>query len=374
MIDRQRMLKQMLSIGVTDHFCMFCPNVDSFIIRGGTKEHSFRIPFDIALAKKLRISYKQEGRLILEKNLKDVNLLGDDLIYYELSEKDTLKFKADIIVTVQMRVELEGKRVITSEIFPVEVVDIIDDRELSDESIQYYAIEAEVNDQRIKVSNYFDLVTNSSIYKGRFYFDSTWKKFIKIAVFTDNYNHTIYSPINEVNGIYECDIPDLILLNTGWIHVGVSGWYKDGITEYRKPTVWSNAVRVKLGCSPVSGSITIGGEEITNRDNLYIYCGATDNLDSIIPSDLELVRGDPMAIVRDGLVWNHKDIYGTGRYAVLAVPSFIDADCIKMLVGDFSVEIDCDNFKEYNGYKFYYFSSPIVGDFTCKYIFKEENK
>lgn len=223
MIDRQTMLKQMLSIGVTDYFCMFCPNVDSFIIRGGTKEHSFRLPFELDIVKKLRISYKQNGQLIMEKNLRDISLIDGDLIYYTLSEKDTLKFSPDDIVTVQLRAELSTGKVITSEIFYVEVVDVVDDRELSDESVQYYAIEAEVNDQRIKVSNYFDLVTNSNIYKSRFYFDSTWKKFIKIAVFIDDYNHTVYSPIYELNGIYECDIPTLLLSNPGWIHVGVTG-------------------------------------------------------------------------------------------------------------------------------------------------------
>lgn len=87
-----------------------------------------------------------------------------------------------------------------------------------------------------------------------------------------------------------------------------------------------------------------------------------------------MVRGDPSDIIKSGLTWNHKDIYGTGRYAVLAVPTYLKAECTEMLVGDFSVSIGCENFKEYNGYRFYYFSSPIVGDFTCKYIFKEENK
>lgn len=133
-------------------------------------------------------------------------------------------------------------------------------------------------------------------------------------------------------------------------------------------------MRVKLGCAPACGTITIGGETITNRDNLYIYCGATNNLDSIIPSELELVRGDPVDIINNGLTWNHRDIYGTGRYAVLAVPTYLNAVCTEMLVGDFTVKVECNNSTEYNGYTFYYFSSPIVGDFTCKYIFKEENK
>lgn len=371
-MDRQTMLKQMLSIGVTDHFCMFCPNIDSLIIRGGTKEHSFRVPFDIKLARKMRISYKQEGRLILEKNLRDVQVLGDNLIHYELSETDTLKFKADSIVTVQMRVELTNHKVITSEIFEVDVVDVIDDRELSDESTHYYAIEAEVKDQRVKVANYFDLVTRSTIYKCRFYFDSTWKKFIKIAVFTDDYNHKIYAPIKEVNGIYECHIPDLIVNSPGWIHVGVFGMITEGVETFNKPTVWSNAVRVKQGCNDC-WNLVIDDVDITS-ENRYVYCGSTDDLNAIVPSKLDLVPGTIEDWLRDGITWKHYDEndYLEGSYRVLAIPDYMKLKCTEMQVGEFKVPITCENKSAYDGYRFYYFSSPIVGNFTCKYILKEE--
>ena len=132
-------------------------------------------------------------------------------------------------------------------------------------------------------------------------------------------------------------------------------------------------MRVKLGCSLASGTITLGDKEITNRDDLYIYCGATNDLKSVQPSTLEVVRKGSGELLDEGLTWTHRDEYEDGRYAVLAVPEYLGIDCYKMLIGDFTVEIGCENTANYNGYKFYYFSSPITGDFTCKYIFKEEN-
>lgn len=119
-----------------------------------------------------------------------------------------------------------------------------------------------------------------------------------------------------------------------------------------------------------TNSIVIGDSEIANS-NLYIYCGATDNLNSIVPDNLELVSSSVEDLLNNGLTWNHKDIYGNGRYAVLAIPSYLNIECTGIESGGFIVNMECNNISEYNNYKFYYFNSPIVGDFTCKYIFKE---
>ena len=86
-----------------------------------------------------------------------------------------------------------------------------------------------------------------------------------------------------------------------------------------------------------------------------------------------MVIDDVPNLLENGLTWKHIDKYEDGRYAVLAIPTYLGIECVGMQIGDFTIDIKCDNKAEYNGYRFYYFNSPIVGDFTCKYLFKEEN-
>ena len=369
-MDRVSVFKQLLSRGVTETGCLFCNgDCDTLIIRGSKKEQSFNLPFPIDIPKYIRISYKQNGNLILEKTLNDVTISSFDnsLIYYSLSEQETLKFSAGDTVLVQLRAMLEDKHVITSETYYVDVIDVVDDRQMTSSDPEYWAIDAEINNQNIKVNQYYDLITYSNIYKAKFLFDSTWDKFIKIARFKDDYNHFVNVNIEENNGEYYCKIPDLLLENPGWLHLEVTGILKNGDNNFVKPTTWSNAILVKRG------GISTGEFDsvLKSAQDRYIYCGvSTDAYKINSLQELTAIDTNRFKLLSEGLEYKGYNL--DYKFNVIAVPKVLGIYCYELEQNGFSVIPTKHMSTDSGNYTFYYFSSPSIGEFTCKYKFKGE--
>lgn len=70
---------------------------------GTTPTHIFTLPFDPALLKRIKITYAQNGKVILEKYETDCTIEGRE-IRLELSQEDTFKFDERSIVDIQIRV------------------------------------------------------------------------------------------------------------------------------------------------------------------------------------------------------------------------------------------------------------------------------
>lgn len=70
--------------------------------RGTTPTHRFMTDVDLKNASVIFISYFQNGKSILEKNLRDIDIY-EGMLEVRLSQEDTLKFK-DGLVEIQIRV------------------------------------------------------------------------------------------------------------------------------------------------------------------------------------------------------------------------------------------------------------------------------
>lgn len=200
---------------------------DGPIIRGTSQEHSFKLPSYVNPSK-ISVAYKQGRNLILKKDIE----IGSSLIYsVELSEVDTLKFKAGKETKVQLKIETEDS-LLVSDKFNIQVENSVDDAQITIND-EIYAIEAQVNKCQVKAYDYFNLVNGIDL-KCKFNLDGNWKDFEARAYFNDSYNHLYAVTLKDCI----CDIPEDILEKPGIIHVGL----------YNKPlrsTIWSNPIRLK---------------------------------------------------------------------------------------------------------------------------------
>lgn len=69
-----------------------------------TPKHTFRFGWSASLFTKVRIVYKQDDIVVLEKELNDCVVDGNSLIL-RLSQEDTAKFKNNIKAKVQVHYE-----------------------------------------------------------------------------------------------------------------------------------------------------------------------------------------------------------------------------------------------------------------------------
>lgn len=72
------------------------------MIRGTTPTQSFGLPVEGEAVKNIRITYKQDGETVLEKKYEDVKFEGKE-VKVDLSQEETLRFKADTLAKVQIR-------------------------------------------------------------------------------------------------------------------------------------------------------------------------------------------------------------------------------------------------------------------------------
>ena len=74
------------------------------MIRGTTPTHIFKLPFATSIISKLRVTYAQDGEIILEKTESDCTLDGDN-ISLKLTQEESFKFKARVNVEIQLKVK-----------------------------------------------------------------------------------------------------------------------------------------------------------------------------------------------------------------------------------------------------------------------------
>ena len=98
--------------------------------RGTTPTHEFNTNVDLTDAKIVYITYMQNGETVVEKTIDDAVIDGDK-ITVSLTEEDTLKFDANSLVEIQLRVGFENGERIASNIMRVRVQKILKDGELA---------------------------------------------------------------------------------------------------------------------------------------------------------------------------------------------------------------------------------------------------
>lgn len=96
--------------------------------RGTTPINIFRTDVDLTNASVLFITYKQNGKVILEKSIDEVSIKRNSVIVY-LSQKETLLFKEGI-VTIQIRVRFFDGSTIASDLIRTNADDILKEGEI----------------------------------------------------------------------------------------------------------------------------------------------------------------------------------------------------------------------------------------------------
>lgn len=96
--------------------------------RGTTPTNVFRTDVDLENASVLFVSYKQNGKVVLEKSLEDVSV-KKTLVTVNLTQKETLLFQ-DGIVTIQIRAKLPDNTAIASNLIRTTAEEIVKDGEI----------------------------------------------------------------------------------------------------------------------------------------------------------------------------------------------------------------------------------------------------
>lgn len=96
--------------------------------RGTTPTNVFRTDVDLENASVLFVSYKQNGKVVLEKSLEDVSI-QKTLVAVNLTQKETLLFQ-DGIVTIQIRAKFPDNTAIASNLIRTTAEEIVKDGEI----------------------------------------------------------------------------------------------------------------------------------------------------------------------------------------------------------------------------------------------------
>lgn len=79
------------------------------MIRGTTPTHYFDIPIGKGGIKNIKVTYKQDDRIVVEKGIDDVEII-DNQVKVTLSQQETLRFMPGIKAKVNIRVlSVSGK-------------------------------------------------------------------------------------------------------------------------------------------------------------------------------------------------------------------------------------------------------------------------
>lgn len=96
--------------------------------RGTTPIHIFRTDVDLTNASVLFITYKQNGKIVLEKSIDEVTIQKEVVTVY-LSQKETLLFNEGT-VTIQIRAKFPDESTIASNLIRTSVKEILKEGEI----------------------------------------------------------------------------------------------------------------------------------------------------------------------------------------------------------------------------------------------------
>ncbi|HGI3718827.1 TPA: hypothetical protein ACJSI1_000172 [Streptococcus agalactiae] len=98
------------------------------MFRGTTPINIFRTDVDLTNASVLFITYKQNGKVVLEKTIDDVSIHGE-MVEVRLSQRETLLF-SEGIVTIQIRAKFQDGSVIASSLIRTNAREILKEGEI----------------------------------------------------------------------------------------------------------------------------------------------------------------------------------------------------------------------------------------------------
>ena len=101
------------------------------MIRGPTPTHTFKnIPVEAVNIDKVKITYAQAGKVVLEKRKEDC-IIEDGEIKTTLTQEDTFKFDDTELVDIQLRILVKGGKVLSTYVRRNTVAECLDDEVLA---------------------------------------------------------------------------------------------------------------------------------------------------------------------------------------------------------------------------------------------------
>lgn len=97
--------------------------------RATTPTHEYELDIDTSIISQIRITYSQDGNIILTKNENDVEFVGN-VAKVRLNQEETNLFGSDKIVEIQVRVLTLGNDAPASDIMRVPCERVLDDEVL----------------------------------------------------------------------------------------------------------------------------------------------------------------------------------------------------------------------------------------------------
>lgn len=82
---------------------------------GTTPTHTFGLPISTDKIAALRITYEDSGKIVLQKEKDDCELIGSKVIT-KLSQEETLRFGSNKIIRIQLKVKTTGGDVLVSNV------------------------------------------------------------------------------------------------------------------------------------------------------------------------------------------------------------------------------------------------------------------
>lgn len=95
-------------------------------MRGTTPTHMFKLPFDTAQIKSIKVTYAHDKIPVLTKLTEDCTLV-DHTITLRLTQEDTLLFENNWLVEVQLRVLMQNGDALRSKVYCLNAGVLLDD-------------------------------------------------------------------------------------------------------------------------------------------------------------------------------------------------------------------------------------------------------
>ena len=99
------------------------------IAQGTTPTHYFDLPFDCGVIAAIRVTYKQEDVIVLEKELADCSFEGNT-VSVTLTQEETLGFDHEQVCKIQLHCKTLGGQALISKVFVKSINELLSGREL----------------------------------------------------------------------------------------------------------------------------------------------------------------------------------------------------------------------------------------------------
>lgn len=96
----------------------------AMIYQGSTPTNEISVPFPAETIAEAVITYEQDGAVVLEKHTEDL-AIADYSVTAELTQEETLRFDADKMVVIQIKVKTTNGKVIPSDKMYASVYEVL---------------------------------------------------------------------------------------------------------------------------------------------------------------------------------------------------------------------------------------------------------